>query len=654
MARRLHQTLADYVVIAISPALIMALVGSLVFFLIGVFYEGEYQARLHWVMACFVFAAVLISRISIEEGFERAAPFGAALALVVGLATMRFLDYRGDWVDHFGWIINLGLIALVWWCAHRLTWDCTVIDDAQDASGEGLLQAAGLETTSEAKDSQPNAATTAVRPIEGTTSRQVPKGYWQRYVENQRRPHAPGVWVVYFSLAALPLFGLGQWFIPESNSAGRIAAFWLLATYVASGMGLLLTTSFLGLRRYLRQRRIEMPAAMTSLWLSTGTALILALLVAASILPRPSAEYELARLPFSVGSPEQRAAHIAPSSNEGTRDDENAAAAPAEKSDQESQQASGATSDQAEKSASKAAGQGSKSNSKANKRGGQSSNPDAPVEPDNPSQAKQAPASKPNDTKSASNQRPRNIDELKARLDKDNQARREEAERLAKRSPKPNGDSGPSGDRKGEDENPPDERDANNAASAPSPPVRPQLPEVAPGLSDWLSVVFRWVFYAGLILVTAFACWRYRAELAAACREFLAALRGIWDALLGNKRPKRAFAASEMPELPPPGFSSYADPFISGLAMQVSTEELVRYSFEAFEAWSAERGYPRQRDRTPHELASEVSRHNGFIKNEARSLAELYAQAAYARGRVPDAGRGQLEQLWRQMRAHVH
>ena len=84
--RRLHQTLADYVVIAISPALIMALVGSLVFFLLRVFYQGQFQARLHWVMACFVFAAVLIGRISIEEGFERAMPFGVALAIAVGLA----------------------------------------------------------------------------------------------------------------------------------------------------------------------------------------------------------------------------------------------------------------------------------------------------------------------------------------------------------------------------------------------------------------------------------------------------------------------------------------------------------------------------------------------------------------------------------------
>ncbi len=65
-------TTADYVTIAVSPALIMALVGSLVFFLIEVMYVGEYQARLMYVFALFVFAAVLVARISIESGSEYA------------------------------------------------------------------------------------------------------------------------------------------------------------------------------------------------------------------------------------------------------------------------------------------------------------------------------------------------------------------------------------------------------------------------------------------------------------------------------------------------------------------------------------------------------------------------------------------------------
>ncbi|HEX3726284.1 MAG TPA: hypothetical protein VHV08_08575, partial [Pirellulales bacterium] len=142
MARRLKQTTVDYVVIALSPALIMTLVGSLIIFLLAVFYRGEFQLRLHWVMACFVFGAVLIARISIEEGFERAAPFGMALALAVGVAANRFMEFHGTWIDNFSWAINWSLIGLIWWCAHQLTWDCTVIDDNQDSSGQGLLQVA--------------------------------------------------------------------------------------------------------------------------------------------------------------------------------------------------------------------------------------------------------------------------------------------------------------------------------------------------------------------------------------------------------------------------------------------------------------------------------------------------------------------------------
>ncbi len=86
MSRRLHPTLVDYVVIAINPVLIMGLVGSLLYFLIEIFYGGAYPDRLQFCLTMFVFAIVLISRISMEEGLERAAPFGIALAVLVGIS----------------------------------------------------------------------------------------------------------------------------------------------------------------------------------------------------------------------------------------------------------------------------------------------------------------------------------------------------------------------------------------------------------------------------------------------------------------------------------------------------------------------------------------------------------------------------------------
>ena len=51
MSKKLYMTSADYVAIAVSPALVMALVGSLVYFLIEVMYVGDYQARLNYAFA---------------------------------------------------------------------------------------------------------------------------------------------------------------------------------------------------------------------------------------------------------------------------------------------------------------------------------------------------------------------------------------------------------------------------------------------------------------------------------------------------------------------------------------------------------------------------------------------------------------------------
>src|SRR5437899_946987 len=79
---RPQKTLADYVAIAFSPLLIMALVGSLVFFLLEIVYVGRYEGSLQWILFFFVFGAVLVARISMEgESASRAPLYGLALGL---------------------------------------------------------------------------------------------------------------------------------------------------------------------------------------------------------------------------------------------------------------------------------------------------------------------------------------------------------------------------------------------------------------------------------------------------------------------------------------------------------------------------------------------------------------------------------------------
>src|SRR6267142_1693033 len=211
MRHRTPETLADYLVVAICPALIMLLVGSLMWFLVEVFYQGEFKLRLLWVMAMFVIAIVGIARIAMEEGLAYASLFGGALAGAIALALAQFVKD--------GLLIGAPIMILVWWAAHKLTWDCTLIDNQQDASGQGLLQQMGLDPSAGPPDSSPPGTTSRSGELEAisTTSTSPEPPWWETLLEPDRRPHAPGVWVVYFSLAALPLFGIGGWFVPSSD-----------------------------------------------------------------------------------------------------------------------------------------------------------------------------------------------------------------------------------------------------------------------------------------------------------------------------------------------------------------------------------------------------------------------------------------------------
>src|SRR5260370_31325729 len=84
-----------------------------------------------------------------------------------------------------------------------------------------------------------------------------------------------------------------------------------MIVYLGRGLVLLLTTSFLGLRRYLRQRKLPMPTSIAGVWLTTGGLLIVALLVGGALLPRPNAEYPLIDVGNLVGSKEGQASRMA-------------------------------------------------------------------------------------------------------------------------------------------------------------------------------------------------------------------------------------------------------------------------------------------------------------------------------------------------------
>ena len=630
MARRLQPTLIDYVVIAINPALIMVLIGSLVYFLLEMFYQGQYPERLHFCLTMFVFAAVLICRISIEEGWEKAGCYGVALLFMIVLAMQRFVVYRDVRLAAIGLAINCGLIGIASWFAYKLTWDCTLIDESQDASGEGLLQTAGLD------DSDPGVVAGSGDDTRRTTSSSAPstdsilpleadssdgKSWWQRFVERRRRPHAPGLWVVYFSLAALPLFGLGQAFIPLSKTGSRRYAFMLLCVYVAAALGLLLTTSFLSLRRYLRQRRLEMPLPMAGTWLVTGAALIVGVLLVTALLPRPNAEYEISQLPFA-GSEDHDSSRAAVG-KEGVRDEK--AESGSGKSDKPEDKDS--KSDQSEHKS------GSSDDDKSKAQSGQSKLGE--TKPGQSKSDEEGGASKSGKQgSSGSKSGEQKSDDSKSSATKPEQSKSSSPKTVEPKSGEPQAAPSKTDDSKGGKGSP-------KSSQPPSmPSAREWLSTGFGALNDLVKIVFYCVL-AGVALWFLIFHWR-------TLLNWLQGILNVWRdlfALLLGRRPQ----AEQEAALAPPrhkSFADYSDPFAAGVAGRYKPVELVRYSFEAFEAWARDNGWPREPDQTVHDFARQIAPRAESLAAPAAALAEIYSQAAYSPRTLPADTLNCLRTVW--------
>ncbi|MGD9633037.1 MAG: DUF4129 domain-containing protein [Pirellulales bacterium] len=613
MAKRLYMSTADYVTIALSPALIMLLVGSLVYFLIEVLYVGEYQARLMYVFALFVFAAVLVSRISIESGSEYAAFFALPLGLATFFVLLKFVEHPGS----FSWLINIVLMCVVWWCAHKLTWDCTLIDDEEDSSGEGLLQRVGVGDEAGARD----LPAAAENELLAESNDKTP--WWKKLAEQKKGKHTPGLWVLYFSLAALPLFGIGQHWIPAAETGRRRYVFSLLLVYVASALALLVTTSFLGLRRYLRQRRIEMPAPMAVNWVGLGAVLIMIVMLLAALLPRPGAEVAISQVPWQITSPGGQSSSRFGQGQDGSDDADKSGGAIREDAPQGDAVRQDGTGEPAESEQGKPTGEpGGKDEQQ-----GDSQQQSGGEQKDSQSSPKDGQQGEQPTENGEVQQGEQGGEQSEAEQQKEEQNQEQQAGRTAN-TPLPEH----SGEKR--------------------PFEMPPLPQLGVGL---LAGLLKLIFYVVVAVLVAVFLWRNRQALVRAARELLQQLLDLLARLFGRTTTAAAAAEEETKvqrvRLRP--FADYRDPFASGDATRLAPEELVRYTFEAFEAWARDAGHSRSPDQTPAELVTLATPPQSPLANEARRMARLYSEAAYADARISPSAAASLRELWSLMRANT-
>ena len=699
MAReRPQKTLADYVAIAISPALIMLLVGSLAWFLLEVTYDARYASRIRWVLFWFVFGSVLVARIAIEQGRQYATGYWVAIGLAGAAVVFRLLDtYQA------GALVLLGLIM---WCSNKLTWDCTLIDDSQDASGEGLLQVSGFDETADqqaatARDPGEKSARDAGETAEPVDS-PPPVPLWKRLFlnrsERENRPHAPGLWVVYFSLAALPLFGVGQLLIPVEETASRDWGFKLLVVYVAAGLGLLLTTSFLGLRRYLRQRKLKMPMRMTAAWLVTGSAMVAALLAVCLILPRPGSTTSISDAIDKVASKARDASEFAflkddAGENQGTpteraADDQDAqqpdsggqsgrGGQQAGQSDDNRQpaQRDGQSDSQGQKSgAGQAQGRGESGSSGQNSQQGQSEQASGRDQNQSGQQQQENQSGQQSQNQSGgkqsadSNQRqqssergePGNRDQQRQGDDgaqqRDSGQPPEQRDASQQRDQERRSDGGGGGSREQEQQQQDSSRsgDADEQSGSSQQSNMPDSSTPAaqtPSTGDWIERLVKIVLYLIVAAVVLYVVWKYWRTILATLARMWDELRNLFASLFGGRRASSSRAGGSAEDLlapaPPRPFASFDNPFHTGAASRMSPEQLVIYTFRALEAWGYDNDRQRTADQTPLEYAAELGREFPEIADAARTSARLLTRVAYAERAPLDRYPELLEPVWK-------
>lgn len=626
MSKRQRPTVADYAVIALCPALIVLLLASLVYFVVLCVYHGQYSSRLGYIWFMFILGAVGIARISIEQSRGYATGYAAVLGGATFFVLSRFQTFSGS-AAALTPLVNLLLIATVWLLADRITYDCTLIDEDQDASGQGLLE--GL--------SSPAAAVTGAAATAATTG--TPK--------RRRRGRQPGRTVLGLTAAALPLFGIGQFWLRSDPQLQR-AAMVALALYLFATLSLLVATSFLGIRRYLRQRAVDMPANVAAAWLGGGvlmTALILALCFA---LPQPGRMLANFELPAAF----QSADWLAPSrygwGDEGSAPipDNAATGAPRGEAEQPAQGDSGQQPGGGQQAGSgQQAGNGQQAGGGQQSSGGQENGGQENGGQENGGQAGSEQTSGTNSQPSGGDSQASQSSGNDSSAPSRDSAASDSTSSAQQNQPDSDGARQDASDASSEAANE-TAADSQPSQSASSPPPAPSPPSPSPSspLLPSLSGIIKLLIYGVLFAVLAAFLWLHRATIADFWRQLLDWLSGKGPAPEPTLQP-----LPEDPVLPPRPFASFSNPLQSGGDPRRAVVE----TFQAAEAWYREQGQPRKLDETPREFVLRLRDLAAADRQALLQLTEAYNRIVYGGGGASQRDLQNVRSVWQAFRHQV-
>jgi hypothetical protein len=748
-----QSVIADLIAAAVAPGLVMGMIFCLISFLILVFYRDGYQIRVNYLFALYIFASVLIARIAIESGRAYAMTYTVILGLAMMLVINRFAVFQGP-LAIFSPLINLGLLGLVGYLADRIVFDCTLVEADRDTSGEGLLQSLGLVKSDLTKES------TAPR--------------------KRKRKHNPGVTILYFALLAIPLYGIGQLFLPAGNDAIRRSALYLLFGYFFCSFALLVTTSFLGLRRYLNDRGVEVPTQFSATWLSLGLIGTLVFLGLCLFLPLPGRQFGLFELPFDVkamdgltasrwgwgnegaensnpGDPQTT--QTSPQSNSSTSQDGSGGQSSSGQSSSgqgssgqgssgqgssgqgssgqgssgqgssgqgssgqssSGQSSSGQSSSGQSSSGQSGSGQGSSGQSSSGQGSsgqsssgqsnsgqsgsGQSSSGQSSSGQSSSGQSSSGQSSSGQSSSGQSSSGQSSSGQSSSGQSSSGQSSSGQSSSGQGSSGQSSSGQGSSGQsNSGQSSSSQDSTNNNSASSSQSqqsgssvsspskasegqkndssssesnsksgsdsssmetkaeqPPEseQPSQPQSTPpsssswfnfDLGSWLGVLFKWITIAILIGVVAYYAMNHRDELVKLWREFLKWWNGLWGIRDDDTLPDVEQSQANRPTRR--AFASFANPFRRGGKLELA--EIIRYTFDAMEAWGAERGLERKGETTAEEYVRALGALLPKNKEDLAGFSNAYTRLAYAGNRPVSLDPAVIQRIWQSMEQQV-
>jgi hypothetical protein len=506
-------------------------------------------------------------------------------------------------------------MAIIWWAANKLTWDCTHLDGEREAGGQGLLMATGINQASQPATHPENEVNEPPSPSKKKKDRQ--KSWFEKfqaYRNSQKlKPHTPGTWVVYFGLGAVPIFILGQSLISPEDTDRRRATLMQMAVFVGSGLGLLVTTSLMGLRKYLEDRGAKVSQAMTASWLGLGGVLIVGFIALAVVLPRPHSETPIIEI-SKAGKQDRKASKNAVRKDESAGKGEGTAGQKKEAGDGRNNAKNGNEGGNAGKK-----GDG----------GGQGNNNGGKQKSDN-NQGNQNQNFKNN---------PRNEPQSKD-------------QNQSKDPPLKNDANGPNrkpddqGDKGGDDEsNESENNDGGSDSESSSPSKISESLETVGSIVKWVV----WIVIAAAVIFGIFIFFiRYLSPFTAWAQGLLDWLRALISRKVPDNDDHEPNTEIGQNASSQPRFEDYTNPFRDGSAKRRSLESLVGYTHKALESWAADAGIPRETNETAREFADRISNDYPDL-DAAPTLAGLVTFMAYSNRELPESTLETLRVIWAQM-----